>query len=135
MEKTFEAKLDKIPEMIEFVTENAGAMGVHPKRVMHLELAIEEAVANICSYAYAVPPGEVTIRVAREPVVVRIELIDAGIPFDPLGIEEPDIKSEIENRDVGGLGIFLMRRMLDEMHYSRRDGQNVLTLAVRHSEQ
>lgn len=134
LEKTYAATLEILPEMIGFVTETARSMGVHPKRVMHLELAMEEAVANICSYAYAVPPGEVTIRIERDNEVVRIELMDAGIPFDPLGLEEPDIKSEIENRDVGGLGIFLMRRMLDEMRYSRQDGQNILTLAVRHGD-
>jgi len=133
-ERTFDASLDRIPEVVGFVTETAAGMGVHPKRVMHLELAIEEAVANICSYAYAVPPGEVTVRITKESEFVRIELIDEGIPFDPLALEEPDIKSELENREVGGLGIFLMRRMLDDVHYSHIGSQNILSLAVRYGE-
>jgi len=109
-------------------------MGVHPKRVMHLELAVEEAAVNICSYAYEIPPGEITIRISRETEVVRIELVDVGVPFDPLAADAPDIKSELENREVGGLGIFLIRRVLDEVHYSRSGDRNILSLAVRYGE-
>ena len=133
-EKTFLANLDTLPAIVGFVSEHAAAMGVHPKRVMHLELAVEEAAVNICSYAYEIPPGEVTVRITPEPGVVRIELVDNGVPFDPLSMDAPDIKSELENREVGGLGIFLIRRMLDEVHYSRRGAQNILSLAVRHDE-
>lgn len=134
VEKTFAANLETIADMVGFVSETAAAMGVHPKRVMHLELAVEEAVANICSYAYEVPPGEVTIRISRKNEMVRIELSDSGIPFDPLAMEAPDIRTELESREVGGLGIFLIRRMLDEVHYSRNGDRNILTLAVRYGE-
>ncbi len=134
VERTFLANLETLPAIVGFVSEHAAAMGVHPKRVMHLELAVEEAAVNICSYAYEIPPGEVTVRITPEPGVVRIELVDNGVPFDPLSMDAPDIKSELENREVGGLGIFLIRRMLDEVHYSRRGDQNILSLAVRHDE-
>ena len=134
VEKTFAASMDTIPDIVGFVSETASAMGVHPKLVMHLELAVEEAAVNICSYAYEIPPGEVTIRISRETEVVRIELVDAGVPFDPLAADAPDIRSELENREVGGLGIFLIRRMLDEVHYSRSGDRNILSLAVRYGE-
>ena len=134
VEKTFAASIETIPDIVGFVSETAAAMGVHPKRVMHLELAVEEAAVNICSYAYEIPPGEVTIRISRETEVVRIELIDVGVPFDPLAADAPDIKSELENREVGGLGIFLIRRMLDEVHYSRSGNRNILSLAVRYGD-
>ena len=134
VEKTFAASMDTIPDIVGFVSETASAMGVHPKRVMHLELAVEEAAVNICSYAYEIPPGEVTIRISRETEVVRIELVDVGVPFDPLAADAPDIKSELENREVGGLGIFLIRRVLDEVHYSRSGDRNILSLAVRYGE-
>ena len=134
VERTFLANLETLPAIVGFVSERAAAMGVHPKRVMHLELAVEEAAVNICSYAYEIPPGEVTVRITPDPGVVRIELVDNGVPFDPLSMDAPDIKSELENREVGGLGIFLIRRMLDEVHYSRRGDQNILSLAVRHDE-
>jgi anti-sigma regulatory factor (Ser/Thr protein kinase) len=134
VEKTFAASMDTIPDIVGFVSETASAMGVHPKRVMHLELAVEEAAVNICSYAYEIPPGEITIRISRETEVVRIELVDVGVPFDPLAADAPDIKSELENREVGGLGIFLIRRVLDEVHYSRSGDRNILSLAVRYGE-
>ena len=134
VEKTFAASMDTIPDIVGFVSETASVMGVHPKRVMHLELAVEEAAVNICSYAYEIPPGEVTIRISRETEVVRIELVDTGVPIDPLAADAPDIKSELENREVGGLGIFLIRRMLDEVHYSRSGDRNILSLAVRYGE-
>ena len=134
VEKTFLANLDTLPAIVGFVSEHAAAMGVHPKRVMHLELAVEEAAVNICSYAYEIPPGEVTIRISRETEVVRIELVDVGVPFDPLAADAPDIKSELENREVGGLGICLIRRVLDEVHYSRSGDRNILSLAVRYGE-
>jgi len=134
VEKIFAASMDTIPDIVGFVSETASAMGVHPKRVMHLELAVEEAAVNICSYAYEIPPGEITIRISRETEVVRIELIDVGVPFDPLAADAPDIKMELENREVGGLGIFLIRRVLDEVHYSRSGDSNILSLAVRYGE-
>lgn len=134
LEKTYAATLDKIPEMLGFVSETAETMGVHPKRIMHLELAMEEAVVNICNYAYAIPPGKVTVRIAQEAETFKIELIDNGVPFDPMGMDAPDIKSEIENRDVGGLGILLIRRMLDEVRYSRQADQNILMLAIHNVE-
>ena len=133
-ERTFVASLEMIPAIVEYVSEVAAEFGVHPKRILHLELAVEEAAANICSYAYKVPPGEVTLSIVQESEMVRIELVDAGIPFDPLTMETPDIKTELEKREVGGLGIFLIRRMLDEVHYNRRDDLNVLSLAVRYGE-
>lgn len=134
VERTFEANLTAIPSMMEFVSATAATFGVHPKRIMHLELAVEEATANICSYAYEIPPGEVTIKISREIEMFRIELIDSGVPFDPMAMETPDIKAELENRQVGGLGVFLIRRMLDDVHYSRSGTQNVLSLAVRYGE-
>lgn len=133
-ERNFDASLDAIPAMIEFASSTAGSFDVHPKRIMHLELAVEEAAANICSYAYKIPPGEVTIKISREPEMFRIELIDSGVPFDPMAMETPDLHAELESRQVGGLGVFLIRRMLDDVHYSRRGTQNILSLAVRYGE-
>ena len=134
VERTFVANLAAIPSMMEFVSETAATFGVHPKRIMHLELAVEEATANICSYAYEIPPGEVTIKISREIEMFRIELIDSGVPFDPMAMETPDLKAELESRQVGGLGVFLIRRMLDDVHYSRSGAQNILSLAVRYGE-
>ncbi len=131
-ESTFIASIDNIPQMVAFVSDAATAAGVHPRRVMHLELATEEAVTNICSYAYEVPPGRLSIRVSRSGDTLRVEFIDNGVPFDPLAADAPDLQADLENREVGGLGIFLIRRLLDEVHYHRRDDQNILSLVIKH---
>ena len=129
-ERIFTASLENIETIVSFVSECAAELGVHPKRSLHLQLAVEEAVANICSYAYEVPPGEVGIRVCREDGGVRVVVSDNGVPFDPLAMDDPDIRAELENRNVGGLGVFLLRRVLDEVHYNRVDGRNILSLRV-----
>jgi serine/threonine-protein kinase RsbW len=79
-----------------------------------------------------VPPGELCIRIGRTGCQVQVDLIDNGVPFDPLDMEAPDLQAELENREIGGLGIFLIRRLLDEVHYSRRDNRNILSLVVKH---
>lgn len=131
-EQCFTASIENIPQMVAFVADTTVGLGVHRKRVMHLELATEEAVTNICSYAYEVPPGELCIRICRTDRGVQVDLIDNGVPFDPLDMEAPDLQAELENREIGGLGIFLIRRLLDEVHYSRRDSRNILSLVVKH---
>jgi serine/threonine-protein kinase RsbW len=132
-ENVFTASIENIPQMVAFVTENAAAVGVHPRRVIHLELATEEAVTNICSYAYEIPPGQLSIRVSRADDAVRVEFIDNGVPFDPLAADAPDLQADLESREVGGLGIFLIRRLLDEVHYHRRDNHNILSLVIKHA--
>ncbi len=129
-ERVFPAQMEHIPEMIVFVSTMAESMDVHPKRVMQLELAVEEAVVNICQYAYKVPPGDLVIRVTKEENRFIVVFVDDGVPFDPLALETPDIKADIEDRDIGGLGIFLIRRIMGEVHYKRQGTQNILTLVV-----
>lgn len=132
-ERVFEASVDEIPEAVSFIADRAGAWGLHPQRLMQLELAVEEAVVNICLYAYEVPPGELLVRV--EPAADRfvVELVDEGVPFDPLAVQEPDLRSAAEDRPVGGLGIFLVRRVMDEVSYTRDGPRNVLRLVIRRS--
>lgn len=132
VEQCFAADLGNVPPILDFVTENAAAAGLHPRRVKHLELAAEEAVANICNYAYEVPPGQIWVRMTQDASEVRVDFIDNGVPFDPLKAEAPDLQAGLEEREVGGLGIFFIRRFLDEVRYSRQGDKNVLTLVIRH---
>ena len=131
IERVFAANLDAIPDVIALIAGEAGAWGLHPQRLMQLELAVEEAVVNICLYAYEVPPGELLVRI--EPGAARfvVELIDEGVPFDPLAVQEPDMRAGVEDRAIGGLGIFLVRRVMDEVSYLRDGSRNVLKLVIR----
>ncbi len=129
-EKTFTAKIEEVPAIVAYVADMAESVGMHPKRVMHLQLAVEEAVVNVCNYAYQVPPGEVQISISHESNRFVVKVQDEGVPFDPMTLEAPDLKAGIEERQVGGLGVYLMRRVMDEVHYFREGKKNILTLIV-----
>lgn len=94
-----------------------------------LRLAIEEAVVNVINYAYPTgTEGNVTIKIASDGNTLHCQIIDAGIPFDPTTKEKTDITQSAENRQVGGLGILLVRELMDSINYERIEGQNILTL-------
>jgi serine/threonine-protein kinase RsbW len=131
VERTFLASVEKLPDVIAFVRGQAEAWGVHPRRLMQLELAVEEAVVNICHYAYEVPPGELVVRAEPHEGEFVVWLVDEGVPFDPLAMDEPDLRAGVEERSVGGLGIFLARRVMDEVAYSRDGSYNRLRLVIR----
>lgn len=129
-ERMFTAKVACIPEITQFVTERAEQAGLNPKQILQLELVVEETVVNICNYAYEVPPGDVTVRVHSDTKKFVIEFEDRGIPFDPLAVVEPELKADLNEQEAGGLGIFLIRRMTDEVHYRRVGEQNILSVSV-----
>jgi anti-sigma regulatory factor (Ser/Thr protein kinase) len=131
VERQFEAQVAMIPDMIAWVAGRAAAWGLHPQRLMQLELAVEEAVVNICDYAYEVPPGELTMRVIPGESSLTVEIVDEGVPFDPLDVAEPDLRASVADRAVGGLGILLVRRVMDEVSYRRDGTHNILTLIIK----
>ena len=100
------------------------------KAQMQLCVAAEEIFVNIASYAYAPGTGKATVRVAieEEPRRAIVTFLDSGTPFDPLAREDPDVTLSAEERQIGGLGIFMTKKTMDDVSYVYRDGQNVLTL-------
>lgn len=129
-ERNFTAQVENIGEINTFVTSQAEKAGLSTKKTKQLELVVEEAVINICQYAYEVPPGDVTVRIYDDVKQFIVEFEDGGIPFDPLAAVDPDLKIGLDEREVGGMGIFLIRRMTDEMHYRRLGRQNILTVTI-----
>ena len=129
--RVFPATVDAVPDIIALIAGAAGAWGLHPRRLMQLELAVEEAVVNICLYAYEVPPGELLVRIEPGESRFVVELIDEGVPFDPLAVEDPDMRAGVADRPIGGLGIFLVRRVMDEVAYLRDGSRNILKLVIR----
>lgn len=124
------ATVERVPDVLAFVVGPATDWGLHPHRLRQLELSLEEVVVNICDYAYAVPPGEFLVRVLPDEARFVIEVIDEGVPFDPLVVEEPDLRAGVEERPIGGLGILLVRRLMDEVAYRRDGARNILTLVI-----
>ena len=100
------------------------------KSQMQMELAAEEIFVNIANYAYAPEKGRAVVRVevSDDPVTVTLTFIDQGVPYDPLKRNEPDVTLPVEERGIGGLGIFLTKKTMDNVSYQYRNRQNILTL-------
>ncbi|MFP4481202.1 MAG: ATP-binding protein [Thermovirgaceae bacterium] len=131
-ERTFDADREKIGEVTAFVATHAEEAAIDARRMPHLELALEEALVNICTYAYKEPPRVVTVRILQDEKRFGVNLADEGIPFDPLeGVPKPDVDAPLEERSQGGLGVLLIRRVMDEVHYRREGGRNILSLVIR----
>ncbi len=127
----YDARLENLPRMLEQVTAWARRSGLDSKKVRNLELAAEEALVNVCTYAYGRRPGRVTICCRpRGDGGLELEISDRGRAFDPLGLPEPDLDPDVGRREVGGLGIFMLRRLADRVTYRRSRGRNVLTLEM-----
>ena len=110
----------------------AAKLGLETSLARQLRLAVEESVVNVISYAYPEGvEGYVTISVLSDGQTLRIQIIDAGVPFDPTMKEKADTTLSAEERQVGGLGIFLVREMMDTINYERKDDKNILTLTKK----
>jgi anti-sigma regulatory factor (Ser/Thr protein kinase) len=123
------AKLENLELMIRFVRNGAENYGFSSKDINRVQLAAEEVLVNVISYAYPDENGdiEITYDVSEDEGLV-IEIVDCGVPFDPLSIPEPDIEAPMEDRKIGGLGIYIMRSIMDEVNYRRQGDRNILTL-------
>jgi anti-sigma regulatory factor (Ser/Thr protein kinase) len=119
-------------DLIRFVSHFAQKAGFDTKKIKEIELVTEEAVVNIISYAYPEETGEIEIRCNKSKGAgFLIEIMDTGTPFNPLSLSEPDITADISQRNIGGLGIALMRKMVDGISYRREGGSNILTFIFR----
>lgn len=127
--KRFNPIKDKSSEIIEFLMSSPD-MPEDDALCFKLRLSIEEAVDNVVRYAYDGGIGwlEAGTKLDNDEPVLTIELRDAGIPFNPLDQKEPDISLSAEERRIGGLGIFLCKKMMDSISYRYEDGNNVLTM-------
>ena len=100
------------------------------KAQMQIAIAIDELFGNIAHYAYNPEIGQATVRVevVEDPLSVVITFIDNGVPYDPLAKADPDTTLSAEERDIGGLGIYMVKKSMDEIAYEYKDGQNILKI-------
>lgn len=124
-----ENKMDELSSLAEKIERLADEWSLSQELSMKINLVIEEALSNIILYAFNdKSKHEIRISVSKENNNLEITFKDDGIPFNPLLQKKPDINLPAEERPVGGLGIFLMSQVMDEMHYSRDKNQNILIL-------
>jgi sigma-B regulation protein RsbU (phosphoserine phosphatase) len=121
--------VQEVPRLTAFVQEVCETVGFNDSQNMQIQIAIEEAVVNVMNYAY--PPGQygdVTIEAASNDVQLKFTIIDTGKPFDPTVQPEADTTLPANERRIGGLGIHIVRQIMDSINYERIDNLNVLTL-------
>ena len=126
----FAAKFEYLDEIREYVGNIARKGGFGDKDVYNIQLATDEAASNIIEHAYeGVSDGVLDLACGMDGDAIKIVLVDYGVPYDPSAIPMPDIKADLSERKIGGLGIFLMRKLMDEVHYEpRADKSNVLSM-------
>ena len=131
MEKiTVEALVENLQTVTDFATEQLEMRDCPMKASMQLELVIEEIFVNIANYAYHPEIGSATFCMEFEenPSAVHMTFIDGGKPYNPLENDDPDTTLDIDERDIGGLGIFLVKKNVDEISYEYADGKNILRM-------
>lgn len=126
------AELDRLPELLDPVRQAAEQAGLTEAQIMRLELAVEEALVNLCDHAYAdrTEPGPADCRIVVDPDGLWVEIIDEGPPFDPLARPDPNTTLGLDEREPGGLGVFLIKQLVSEVSYCREGDRNVLTIRV-----
>ncbi len=132
---TIETRPDELETITAAVEDLGEREGWPPELVYRVNLALEELGFNIMNHGYDEGLHEFEITLISEADTLTIEIVDDGRPFDPLNdAPQPDTGAPIEDRPIGGLGVHLVRTMMDEMHYRRESGRNHLTLVARRAE-
>lgn len=122
-------RLEEVPQMMAFIEDICTEEGIDEMTILGINLALEEAVVNVVNYAYPEGTvGDIEMEVNADAKAITFILRDHGKPFDPTAAKEVDITLSAEERQIGGLGIHLIRNYMDEVKYDYCDGQNVLTL-------
>ena len=128
--KTFPAKTGSLNDVLSFVEETVEGFECPMKTQMALCVAIEEVFVNVAHYAYPESEGDMTLHISfdEESRNITFRMTDKGVPFDPLKKPDPDITLSAEEREIGGLGIFITKKTMDSLSYSYENGENILTM-------
>ena len=129
-ELMIDATLENIPVVTDFVSEQLEQLDCPMKVQIQISIAIDELFSNIARYAYNPTTGSATVQVevTENPLAVVITFIDEGKPYDPLAKEDPDITLSAEEREVGGLGIYMVKKSMDDVTYEYKEGRNILKI-------
>ncbi len=132
-ELTIEALAENLNIVTEFVDKRLEQIECPMKAQMQIDVALEEIFINIANYAYQPGKGPATVRVdvTDDPLTVTITFVDHGIPYDPLAKEDPDVTLPADQRQIGGLGIFMTKKLMDDVVYEYKDGSNILRLVKK----
>jgi len=129
---TIRNDVHEVTRFSSFIKEITERIGIEKSLARQLRLAVEEAVVNVIDYAYpADTEGDILVKIMSDGTALRFQIIDSGVPFDPTAKEKADTTLSVEDRSIGGLGILLVRELMDTINYERSEGKNILTLIKR----
>lgn len=128
-ELTLQATVENMPRLMLWLDSQLEEMGCPAKVQLQLDVAADELFSNISNYAYENGIGDATVRVEKlGSSAIRLTFIDRGKPYDPLQKEDPDTTLSAEDRQIGGLGIYMVKKSMDEVTYRYHEGQNILII-------
>ena len=133
-ERIFPASQDQLGPVQDFIAEELERCDCPPRVKFQIDVAVEEIFVNIAHYAY--PPDQtgwalIRCQVEQDPLRIQVQFVDGGVPFNPLAKKDADITLSAEERNIGGLGILMVKRSMDAVDYVYSDGKNILTLTKR----
>jgi serine/threonine-protein kinase RsbW len=135
MENTFgltiKSEITGIPRVSARLEEVMGKSGFSPEEVLDTQLAVEEVITNVIAHGYKKSRGDIDISFRITGSSTEIEIADNAPPFNPLSLPEPDLTGDVSDRKIGGLGVFLIRQVMDDVHYRHENGKNILTLVKK----
>jgi anti-sigma regulatory factor (Ser/Thr protein kinase) len=123
------ATIDDLDAVMDWVAEKLEQKNCSRKMQNQVAVVIEELFVNICNYAYGDAVGQVAIRLALRDQTFFMQFEDSGIPFNPLEHEDPDVTVGLDDRQIGGLGIYLTKKWMDTVDYKRTEGKNIFTIS------
>ena len=130
---TLKASLENLERVNNFVHKWAKEIGLSNHSERELFLAVEEAYVNVVNYSYPKSVGKVTINCQIDEDRLILKIKDEGVPFNPLTLSKPNLTPRLEERKIGGLGVFLIRRLVDSVEYERKGKYNLLTLIKKNN--
>jgi len=127
--KKMPARVESLHELLTFIRTEAKKRGFSEDALNRIELVAEEALVNVFVHGYTQNQGQVEVRcLVEDDPALTIEIRDAGVSFDPLSLADPDVESDLTKRKIGGMGVFLIRKMTDRVAYRREGDINILSM-------
>jgi anti-sigma regulatory factor (Ser/Thr protein kinase) len=129
-ELSIEATIENLEKVEEFIDENLDKCNFYKKRMSQIKISVEEIYVNIAHYAYSPNTGmaKISVDINQDDKYMEIVFIDQGKPYNPLEKKDPDVKLKVSERQMGGLGIYMTKKLMDDISYEYKDGQNILRI-------
>lgn len=123
-----EAKSENLEVIWDFITDSMKKFGLNDRKIFDIQMAVDEACTNIIEHGYREETNNIRIICIKKDKKIMVIIKDKGKPFDPASVQPPNLNTSLEEREMGGLGIYFMKKLMDEVIYESKDGENVLTM-------